>query len=172
MIVVAIIIVILVAFCAYTLITGDLEEDARRKQQAGFDKKLDYLHGCRRDRFEFAGKYNTPYKYALEYLDRLERGEYPLRSNDGKIFDLYNIEDYIAERIKDAKYLGKGRWYSPAIFVNQFDEEARENFRQGKVTIGKDITMYEKARLMTFAEARGYMNTMIRKEMDRIWKNS
>lgn len=159
-------IILLIAIC--TLLSIEQERNSQKKEQEEYNRRLDWLHGCKRDRFDFAGINNTPYEEALAILEKLERGEYPIKSNDGEIFNLYNIEDYIAEQMGKAKYFGKGRWSFPVIFVDKYDAEMRENFRQGKVTVGKDYTMYERAQLMTFAEAREYMDNMIRKEMDRI----
>ena len=163
--------IVMFAICTIGFSTHYSETEKQKRNQTVFEKRLDYLHGCRRDRFDFAGKANTPYQDALAALDRLERGEYPIKGNDGKIFNLYDIEDYITDQEKRKKYLGKGVTYRPAIFVDRYDSGTREYFRQGKVMVGKDITMYEKPQLMTFAAAREYMAGKIREEMKRIWGN-
>jgi len=161
--------------CVWALIHTDFDAERRQKEQAEWNKKLEYLHGCKRDRFQFAGKTDVPYQDALDILEKLERNEYPVRLPDGKTFNLCDVEDYIAERRKEIKwttYGNKRHLDTPMMWVDRYSDETREDFRHGLVQVGKDITMYEAPRRMTFAEARTYMDQMIRKEMDRIWKNS
>jgi hypothetical protein len=154
------------------------EREKRQQEQTAQERRerIEYLHGCKRDRFHTNFSADTTYDQLISFLDKLEQGIYPfsereLMDDEGNVqpyiwrtFDLYEVEDYISKRMKQACWSGIGKkrfWYEPPCFLTRFDAAERENFRNGKITVDD--------KLMTFAEARQYAENHIDQQIKYVY---
>lgn len=172
--------------CAYGLITNDWVADARRKQEAEWNKKIQTLHDYRRDRFDIAGHWSMPYEEAVAILDCLDRGEFPIRfCEDGqfsgtKIVMLDEIKDFMRTNQEDGTrywthHLDQRRWaFSQNVSRHYFDDKAIDHFCNGEIEIRYQTQgdlPFETSKVMTFAEARKFMDETI-KEVMKKWFHS
>lgn len=132
-----------------------------------------YLNELRKygwDTFDFGKTAARSWNYnqTLDALEKLEQGIFPITDykidSTGKIdgeqitLGLDEVEDYINSRNEYERRFGKVKHYATRI-ERFFDEEIREQFRNGNVIIdGKQ---------MTFAEAKAYCYDKVTAAMEK-----
>ena len=168
-------IVILLSFAVFgisILMKNDWEAERKNQRESEWNRRLAYLHDFQQDKFEIAGQ-RIPYRDALEMLNNLKRGRYPI-AFDGRMIPLDEIETFIEQNKNNGFWYGRknGQWFCRVPRLYEYDAETRENFRSGKIRIGyyAHNERVEDRQLRTFEEAERYMNNVMEREMRQIWK--